>query len=136
MGSEGFFVCQSCLNCRLILVLLAALAVGLMSARTPSLAQTDSAQEGYVASLPNRGAAPELQSAAWLNSDQPLRLAILRGKVVLVEFWTFGCINCIRTLPYVQGWHETYQDQGLVVVGMHFPEFNHERDLQNVVAAA
>jgi len=86
--------------------------------------------------LPNRGIAPEFLNTAWLNSDIPLRLANLRGSVVLLEFWTFDCINCIRTLPYVERWYQTYRDQGLVVVGIHYPEFNYERDPQNVVAAA
>lgn len=88
--------------------------------------------EVFVSDLPNRGAAPELTNLAWLNSDAPLRLANLRGEVVLVEFWTFGCINCIRTLPYVEEWHQTYQDQGLTVIGVHYPEFSYERDLLNV----
>jgi thiol-disulfide isomerase/thioredoxin len=85
--------------------------------------------------LTNRGVAPEWTNNAWLNSDQPLRLANLRGSAVLLEFWTFDCINCIRTIPYVQGWHETYAAQGLVTVGVHFPEFSYEHDLQNVRAA-
>lgn len=67
----------------------------------------------------------------WLNSS-PLTLAELRGKVVLVDFWTYTCINCIRTLPYVQDWHQKYKDQGLVVVGVHTPEFPFERATKNV----
>lgn len=83
----------------------------------------------------NFGAAPELENTVWLNTDAPLRLADLRGQVVLLEMWTFDCINCIRTLPYVQRWHETYAEQGLVVIGNHYPEFNYERDLGNLTAA-
>ena len=86
-------------------------------------------------SLPNRGVAPELRSLSWLNTDTPLRLEALRGKVVLLEFWTFDCINCIHTLPYVEAWHQAYADQGLVVVGIHFPEFSYEHNLDNVFAA-
>ena len=86
-------------------------------------------------SLPSRGVAPELRSLTWLNSETPLRLDGLRGKVVLLEFWTFDCINCIHTLPYVEGWHQTYQDEGLQVVGIHFPEFSYEHNLDNVFAA-
>lgn len=89
----------------------------------------------YVSSLPNRGAAPEVRSNTWLNSDKPLRLESLRGHVVLLEFWTFDCINCIRTLPYVESWYQTYKDQGFTVLGIHYPEFNYEHDLQNVRAA-
>ena len=70
----------------------------------------------------------------WLNSE-PLTLRQLRGKVVLVDFWTYTCINCIRTLPYVKSWHEKYKDQGLVVVGVHTPEYPFERSTDNVKTA-
>ncbi|MFN8374348.1 MAG: SH3 domain-containing protein [Anaerolineae bacterium] len=93
-------------------------------------------EDRNMASLAQYGIAPELNNSAWFNSDVPLRLADVRGQVVLLEFWTFDCINCIRTLPYVQRWHETYASQGLVVIGDHFPEFDYERDIQNVRAAA
>ena len=73
--------------------------------------------------------APELADMdAWLNSP-PLRLADLRGQVVLLDFWTFGCVNCIRTLPQLRRWHERYGRDGLVVIGVHTPEFAHERPL-------
>lgn len=67
----------------------------------------------------------------WINSE-PLSMAQLRGKVVLVEFWTYSCINCIRVMPYVKQWHQRYQDQGLVVVGVHTPEYGHEKVLGNL----
>jgi thiol-disulfide isomerase/thioredoxin len=70
-------------------------------------------------------------AAQWLNSE-PLTAAVLRGKVVLVQFWTYTCINWIRTLPYVRAWAERYKDHGLVVVGPHAPEFPFERNLDNV----
>ena len=70
----------------------------------------------------------------WLNGE-PLAMGQLRGKVVLVDFWTYTCINCIRTLPYVKGWHEKYKDQGLVVVGVHTPEYPFERSTDNVKTA-
>jgi thiol-disulfide isomerase/thioredoxin len=70
----------------------------------------------------------------WLNSG-PLNLADLRGKVVLVDFWTSGCINCARTLPYVTGLYDKYKDKGLVVVGVHTPEFPFERSTTTVQAA-
>jgi thiol-disulfide isomerase/thioredoxin len=76
--------------------------------------------------------APEITGIEqWLNSE-PLDLASLRGKVVLVDFWTYTCINCIHTLPYVKSWNEKYKDKGLVVVGVHTPEFPFERSTQNV----
>jgi len=80
-------------------------------------------------------AAPEFTGIDhWLNT-QPLTLAGLRGKVVLVDFWTYSCINCIRTLPYVEDWYRKYAADGLVVVGVHTPEFAFEHDTANVAAA-
>jgi thiol-disulfide isomerase/thioredoxin len=70
----------------------------------------------------------------WHNSE-PLKISELRGKVVLVDFWTYTCINCIHTLPYVRGWYDKYKDQGLVVVGVHTPEYPVERSSSNVAAA-
>ncbi|NJK40554.1 MAG: redoxin domain-containing protein [Acaryochloridaceae cyanobacterium SU_2_1] len=70
----------------------------------------------------------------WLNSE-PLRVADLKGKVVLVQFWAFGCINSQRTLPYITRWHQDYADQGLQVIGVHTPEFGYERDGNNVSLA-
>ncbi|MFT3728994.1 MAG: cytochrome c biogenesis protein DipZ [Terricaulis sp.] len=82
--------------------------------------------------LPVIGPMPSLNGATtWLNSP-PLTSEQLRGKVVLVDFWTYSCINCLRSLPYVRAWAEKYRDQGLVVIGVHAPEFAFERDLNNV----
>jgi len=82
--------------------------------------------------LPDEGPFPPLAgAAAWLNSD-PLTPAALRGKVVLVDFWTYSCINCLRTLPYVRAWASKYRDHGLVVIGVHTPEFAFEKDVDNV----
>ena len=79
--------------------------------------------------------APEFAGiSAWLNSP-PLTLESLRGKVVLVQFWTYSCINCVRTLPYVTKWYDTYKDKGFVVVGVHTPEFAFERETTNVETA-
>ncbi len=79
--------------------------------------------------------APEFtKTGAWLNSP-PLTMAELKGKVVLIDFWTYSCINCIRTLPYLRAWHATYADQGLVIVGVHTPEFEFEKNLTNVTKA-
>jgi thiol-disulfide isomerase/thioredoxin len=75
---------------------------------------------------------PDFQGISlWLNS-QPLTIASLKGKVVLVQFWTFSCINCQRTLPYLVRWHQRYATQGLQVIGVHTPEFAFERDPNNV----
>jgi thiol-disulfide isomerase/thioredoxin len=86
--------------------------------------------------LANEGKMPSLDSATeWLNSP-PLTTAGLRGKVVVVDFWTYTCINWLRTLPYVRAWAEKYKDQGLVVIGVHSPEFVFEQSLENVRRAA
>ena len=82
--------------------------------------------------LPDLGPAPELTNETWLNVDAPLRLADLRGKVVIVEMWTFGCINCQHVMPSLKEWHAKYKDQGLVIIGNHFPEFSFEADLANL----
>ncbi len=71
--------------------------------------------------------APDITGTHWLNSA-PLRLADLRGKVVLVEFWTLGCSNCRHVEPYVKKWQQRYADQGLVVIGVHTPEFDYEKE--------
>lgn len=85
--------------------------------------------------LPVEGELPSLDGAVqWLNSA-PLTAAELRGKVVLIDFWTYSCINCLRALPYVKAWADKYRDQGLVVIGVHSPEFAFERDIGNVAAA-
>lgn len=85
--------------------------------------------------LPVEPTVPNLKGAVqWLNSE-PLNMAQLKGKVVLVNFWTFGCINCLHTLPHVKDWAAKYADQGLVVIGVHSPEFAYEKDRDNVKAA-
>ena len=102
----------------------------------PAMMAAGAAMRGPEAgALPDEGEVPPLDGATqWLNSP-PLTTAGLRGKVVLVDFWTYSCINCLRTLPYVKAWAGKYRDQGLVVVGVHAPEFAFERDLGNVKKA-
>lgn len=68
----------------------------------------------------------------WLNTEKEIKIADLKGKVVLVDFWTYTCINCIRTLPHVTSWYEKYKNQGFVVLGIHTPEFEFEKDTKNV----
>ena len=79
--------------------------------------------------------APELTKITSFINSEPITLADLRGKVVLVDFWTYSCINCIRTIPYLNAWYEKYSDNGLVIVGVHTPEFEFEKDYNNVRAA-
>jgi thiol-disulfide isomerase/thioredoxin len=82
--------------------------------------------------LADYGESPELAGiVGWVNSE-PLTLAALRGKVVVIDFWTYSCINCLRTLPYLKAWDEAYRDDGLVILGVHSPEFAFERVPANV----
>ncbi len=109
-----------------VLLLVAAIgaSVAALTFAAPSLGGGTQASEAR--------AAPDFQGIdTWLNS-QPLKAEQLRGKVVLVDFWTYTCINCLNHLPYVQSWHEKYKDQGLVVVGVHTPEFAFEKSTKNV----
>jgi len=89
--------------------------------------------------LPNLGRAPNFTGiTAWFNTpgNQPLSLSALRGKVVLVDFWTYSCINCQRSLPHVEGWYNDYEKDGFVVVGVSAPEFSFEHVVSNVESAA
>jgi thiol-disulfide isomerase/thioredoxin len=100
-----------------------------MADQVPSLSAAD---------LPNLGQAPNFtQVTKWLNTpdDRQLNLAQLRGKVVLIDFWTYSCINCRRATPHVEAWYQRYQADGLVVIGVHTPEFDFEHDVSNVQAA-
>lgn len=103
---------------------------------TTAMAGTSAAPHGPTANaLPVEGDLPSLAGAtAWLNSP-PLDAAALRGKVVLVDFWTYSCINCLRSLPYIKSWYERYKDHGLVIIGVHAPEFAFEKDQGNVSRA-
>src|ERR1700722_15636597 len=84
---------------------------------------------------PTQSALPAIDSATvWVNSER-LTAERLRGRVVLVNFWTYSCVNWLRTLPYIRAWEERYHDRGLVVVGVHAPEFGFEHDLENVQRA-
>ena len=85
--------------------------------------------------LPVEGTLPSLAGATGLLNSPPLDAQALRGKVVLVDFWTYSCINCLRAMPYVREWAERYRDHGLVVIGVHAPEFAFERNLANVQRA-
>ena len=99
----------------------------------PAMARSTEAGNG--APLPVEGSLPSMAGATgWLNSP-PLDVEGLRGKVVLVDFWTYSCINCLRAMPYVREWAERYRDHGLVVIGVHAPEFAFERNLGNVQRA-
>lgn len=113
---------------------LGVVAVG--SGNAPVLTQARTADSGVlINALPNSFTAPEpVGIVQWLNTP-PLTLAQLKGKVVLLDFWTYSCINCIRTLPYIKDWYAKYKDQDFVVIGIHTPEFAFEGKQENVEAA-
>ena len=110
---------------------LLALLLFACASQASSQLQADSTMP-KLASLPDLGPAPELTNETWLNVDSPLHIADLHGKVVIVEMWTFGCINCRNVMPSLKEWHGKYADQGLVIIGNHFPEFSYEQDLENL----
>ncbi|NYT41849.1 cytochrome c biogenesis protein DipZ [Sphingomonas sp. R-74633] len=130
----------------LVLVAVAAIALGLDTGflTKASLAGTNSLEQRLLdrfnmagppksqSGLRDEGPAPSLDGAVtWINS-KPLTNEQLKGKVVLVDFWTYSCINCLRSLPYVKAWSERYAKDGLVVIGVHAPEFAFEKDVANV----
>jgi thiol-disulfide isomerase/thioredoxin len=109
-------------------------ASGVTAGNGMMLASGDTRQ-GFRSALPVEGQLPSFDGAVeWLNSP-PLTAEQLRGKVVLVDFWTYSCINCIRSIPYVRAWAEKYKDQGVVVIGVHAPEFAFEKNIGNVKKA-
>jgi cytochrome c biogenesis protein CcdA/thiol-disulfide isomerase/thioredoxin len=104
-------------------------------AHAPKFTEDKTLHEGKASGLPVLGKAPEfVDTERWFNTpgDQPLTLRGLRGHVVLIEFWTYTCINCMRTLPYLKAWDERYRKDGLRIVGVHTPEFPFEREASNV----
>ncbi|MFB9262886.1 redoxin domain-containing protein [Bradyrhizobium erythrophlei] len=127
---------------RMLTVSALVAGLGLGGAVIPGLCSEADAPARPVPTAPIRMAAATTSQTApdfvginnWFNS-QPLKLADLRGKVVLVDFWTYGCVNCVNTLPYVTALYAKYKDRGLVVVGVHTPEFPFEHSASNVQAA-
>jgi cytochrome c biogenesis protein CcdA/thiol-disulfide isomerase/thioredoxin len=105
---------------------------GLLDRLNPTASPSGAMPAQSGTTLPVEGTLPSLAGAVqWLNSP-PLSAEALKDKVVLVDFWTYSCINCLRTIPYLRAWAEKYKDQGLVVIGVHAPEFAFEKDLGNV----
>jgi thiol-disulfide isomerase/thioredoxin len=119
------------------LVLLGAFALSALCSVATAFAGATNEQQPKPAAirLSGEGTMPSLSRATqWLNSEA-ITPADLRGKVVLIDFWTYTCINWLRTVPYVRAWSEKYKDQGLVVIGVHSPEFEFEKDIANVSRA-
>ena len=115
----------------LVAVILVAAAILYIEAQKPKISQIQKPSEEK-SEYPR---APDFAGIEkWINSE-PLKIEQLRGKVVLVDFWTYTCINCIRTLPYLKEWDRKYRDKGLVIVGVHTPEFEFEKKYENVLRA-
>ena len=112
-----------------------ASGIDITSLSGPHEAAATASSKGLQDPLAEPYPAPEFTGLeGWLNSA-PLTMQDLRGKVVLVDFWTYSCINCLRTLPYITRWDEQYRDKGLVVIGVHAPEFEFEKSRTNIAAA-
>lgn len=114
----------------LVLVVLSLAAIWIAARANPS----DTIAAVDVKNLPVGRPAPELRPKGWLNSPA-LSADDLAGKVVLYDFWTYSCVNCVRTLPYLRAWHDRYRGDGLVMIGVHSPEFDFEKDHGNVERA-
>lgn len=114
-----------------LLLLTGCAAAASARGKAAGAAKPDSSQ----VDLSDLGPAPELNNKIWLNTPAPIHLADLRGKVVLLEMWTFDCVNCQHTLPTLNGWYDKYSKQGLVIIGNHFPEFPVEASLDNLKKA-
>jgi thiol-disulfide isomerase/thioredoxin len=110
-------------------VLALVLGVAFLLRRPPAQAEADTPTNG-------KGSAPEFPPGTqWLQS-KPLTLASLRGQVVVVHFWTFGCINCVHNYPVYKAWQEKYADKGVKIIGVHTPEFANEADVASIRAKA
>ncbi len=120
----------------LYLVIAAIIAVTALSAVLFAAGSNPTTISGKVdtSNLDDKGPAPALAAKGWINSP-PLTAANLTGKVVLYDFWTYSCINCVRTFPYVRAWYDRYRADGLVVIGVHSPEFDFEKVHSNVANA-
>src|SRR5437764_1319727 len=132
---------------KVVLSVLAVAAIGVLIVSAPEYDAVPQATSADVrvpglhgspkrAATPMKSDFPSLAGATgWINSA-PLAPTDLRGKVVLVDFWTYTCINWLRTLPYIRAWAEKYKEHGVVVIGVHTPEFPFEHDIENVRRAA
>ncbi|MBS3101783.1 thioredoxin family protein [Candidatus Woesearchaeota archaeon] len=116
----------------IVVVIFVVAAILYIESQKPNINEIKKPATGKNSTYPR---APDFAGIGrWINSE-PLKIEQLRGKVVLVDFWTYTCINCIRTLPYLKDWDKKYRDKGLVIVGVHTPEFEFEKKYENVVKA-
>lgn len=138
MSRLGFFTAHA-EAVRKIFGIVILLAVGFIASGVDaqslfakSESATSSSNSGLQDALAMPYAAPEFTGIeTWLNS-KPLTMESLKGRVVLIDFWTYSCINCVRTLPYITKWDRQYRDKGLVIIGVHAPEFEFEKDVNNI----
>ena len=119
----------------IVVVVFVIAAIIFIESQKPDLSQAKASNQEKTEKNLNYPRAPDfIGIEKWINSE-PLKIEQLRGKVVLVDFWTYTCINCIRTLPYLKEWDKKYRDKGLVIVGVHTPEFEFEKKYENVLKA-
>lgn len=120
---------------KLLAVSAALVGIAVTGAVIPGICEEAARATPIVTAAASQQSAPDFAGISnWFNS-KPLNMADLRGKVVLVDFWTYGCVNCVNTLPHVTELYAKYKDKGLVVVGVHTPEFPFERSASNLQAA-
>lgn len=113
-------------------IVLIGIAIGARQSEVAAPGSAGAPPAPITVTLQDRGPAPEFSGiGAWMNGEETT-IAGLRGQVVLIDFWTLGCINCRRTLPYVRQWHDRYAPHGLKVIGVHTPEFAYEKDQERV----
>ena len=105
--------------------------LGVLSYAVTRVRQANNSSNAMPVAEEKASAAPEFAAGDWINSE-PLTVKSLRGRVVLVDFWTFGCYNCRNTLPAIKNWDARYRERGLTIVGVHSPEFAEEKNLENV----
>ena len=113
------------------IVAAAAAVLGSTAVSAPLAEAQEPEPQGIIGSSPLNSLSG---ATGWINS-KPLTASELKGKVVLVDFWAYSCINCIRAVPYINAWAEKYKDSGLVVIGVHTPEFDFEKQMPNVQRA-
>ena len=118
----------------LVVVILIAALILYIESQKPKISQIQKPEEKTEKDKKYPRAPDFVGIEKWINSE-PLKIEQLRGKVVLVDFWTYTCINCIRTLPYLKEWDKKYRDKGLVIIGIHTPEFEFEKKYENVLKA-
>ena len=137
IGTSAFFITQLNKN-KSVAIALQPLTLPTSQSQSNSKIQEQTQEQSseQPALFNENKLAPEIIGITkWLNPEKPVSISELKGKVVLIDFWTNQCINCIHTLPYITKWYDTYKDQGFVVIGVHTPELSYERTVGSIEQA-